>query len=339
MLCTLPKFLLWNYTILVVVQKFTPSLAFVPFLHYPQQQQALLRKNTGVNEYVAHPSPSVLLAASKDNIPPNILAEIDDDDEEEEDDTEWLNAELVDDAEFYEEDSVNDWISDREKATRRKKQKSAAAYPSQTLESDNFVSAQRAKRKKGTNSGNQATSNNAKPSKFDEGEEAPQQETNKKVYTPEEESIIQAMGGKDKSGPSSGSSKHRSSKREPGFLGDCTLTEITMDYGVPICYIADVLCMWGVPVPINPSDLLGDLVTGEQAFAMLEAINSLDVASLHDRYSNMNLINMCDWYDIDIKDAFEMAMKEGWNLPFGVQTCLRMEQEDELVRLFGDEGS
>lgn len=30
-----------------------------------------------------------------------------------------------------------------------------------------------------------------------------------------------------------------------------------------------------------------------------------------------------------------MAVKEGWSLPFGVQTCLRVEQEEELIRVLG----
>jgi hypothetical protein len=93
--------------------------------------------------------------------------------------------------------------------------------------------------------------------------------------------------------------------------------------------------MWGVPIPINIDDRLGDLVTGEQAFALLEAVNSLDVAQLHDRYSNTSLLTLCYEWDIDLQKAFEMAMKEGWSLPFGVQTCLRVEQESELLRVLG----
>mmetsp|Transcript_18557 Transcript_18557/g.25734 ORF Transcript_18557/g.25734 Transcript_18557/m.25734 type:complete len:362 (+) Transcript_18557:133-1218(+) len=263
------------------------------------------------------------------------------------DDTEWLNAELVDDAEFYDNmngDSEDDWMSDREKARTSSQQfyANAAHYSSQTLEADDFVSAERASRRaqqqprqpKGA-----ATAPAQKQPKFDKGEKEPQQETKAKVYTQEEEELIAAMGGnatpKDDTDSKSSSSTTIQSKREPGFLGDCTLTEITMDYSVPICYIADVLCMWGVPVPINPQEKLGDLVTGEQAFALLEAVYSLDISALHDRYSNMNLMSVCDWYDIDIKDAFEFSVKEGWSLPFGVQTCLRVEQEDELVRVLG----
>ena len=92
--------------------------------------------------------------------------------------------------------------------------------------------------------------------------------------------------------------------------------------------------MWGVPVPINVQDRVGDLVTGEQAFALVEAVNSLDVGALQDRYSNYSLFQVCHEFDVDLKDAFEFAMKEGWSLPFGVRTNLRVEQEEDLLRVF-----
>lgn len=149
-------------------------------------------------------------------------------------------------------------------------------------------------------------------------------------YTEEEEELIQALGGKYAAAASTGP------RREEGFLGDCTLAEIAMDYSVPICYLADVLCMWGVPVPINIQDRLGDLVTGEQAFALVEAVNSMDIGVLQDRYSNLNLLQLCNEFDIELKDAFEFAMKEGWSLPFGVRTNLRVEQEEELLRLYSE---
>ena len=81
----------------------------------------------------------------------------------------------------------------------------------------------------------------------------------------------------------------------------------------------------GLHVPISTSERLGDVVTGEQAFAVLEAVNSLDVAFLNDRYSNNSLLIVCDWYDINVRDAFNFAMREGWSLPFGVQTSLKIE--------------
>ena len=56
--------------------------------------------------------------------------------------------------------------------------------------------------------------------------------------------------------------------------------------------------MWGVPVPINVQDRVGDLVTGEQAFALVEAVNSLDVGALQDRYSNYSLFQVCHEFDV-----------------------------------------
>lgn len=181
------------------------------------------------------------------------------------------------------------------------------------------------------------------------------------VYTFEEEELINAMGGRSHrpntqefSGTNTkipgggrdpffeGNNNNANNfpegnqfYREDGFLGDSTLKEIAMDYSVPICYLADVVAGWGVPVPIDPLGRLGDMVTGEQAFSMLEAIHTLDIAALHERYSEDNLVNICDFYDIDLKEAFDFAMTRGWALPFGVRTFLRVEQEEELLEALG----
>jgi len=144
------------------------------------------------------------------------------------------------------------------------------------------------------------------------------------AFTEEEQELIDIMGGK-KIAPTT--------RRQYGYLGDSTLQEIASDYSVPICYLADVLCTWGVPIPINVHDRLGDLVTGEQAFALVEAVNSLDMGYLNDRYSNYSLMQLCIEFDMELKEVFEFAMKEGWSLPFGVRTNLRVEQEEEVLRV------
>lgn len=155
----------------------------------------------------------------------------------------------------------------------------------------------------------------------------------KSVYTDEERELIQAMGG-------SLDGEHQYSntnQREEGYLGDCTLREISQDYAVPICYLADVLMTWGVPPPISVDSQLGDLVTGEQAFALIEALTTLDNTQINERYSYDDLITLCDDYDLDLRLVFDFCMKEGYNLPFGVRTCLRVEQERELLRVMCEE--
>lgn len=227
---------------------------------------------------------------------------------------EWIpveNAEVIQNHPEDEEDE--EWLPDREKA-RRKREKVERVQSYQSDASDK-------------NSPRSQAASTVATEASTNGQEQGSKAT---PYTEEEEEVIRSMGGK---------SKKTSSKREPGFLGDSTLEEIATDYSVPVCYLADVLCMWGVPVPINVHDRLGDLVTGEQAFAILEAVHSLDIAALHDRYANQSLINLCEEWNIDLSEAFSMAIKEGWNLPFGVHTVLRVEQEDELLRNLGGVGS
>jgi hypothetical protein len=241
---------------------------------------------------------------------PNLFAanKIGRDGKEEEDVIDWeaLSAELVSEDE---DDGLNDgeWLSDREKARQRNER--ARVYVEKVQGAAKTGEKQQEEKRSTT------------PSSNSEQRASP--------YTDEEEDVIAAMGGK---------TRHPQRKREEGFLGDSNLQEIATDYSVPISYLADVLCMWGVPIPINVHERLGDLVTGEQAFALLEAVNSLDVSALHDRYSNTNLQQLCYEWDIELQEAFEMAMKEGWSLPFGVQTCLRVEQDKELLRILGGQG-
>lgn len=212
--------------------------------------------------------------------------------------SEWFSTsqELVNDGD--DDDDDDEWLPDRERALR-KRRFAQEYYAQSSSERVNQVQTPTT----ASDDDDESTANRVP------------------VYTEEEEELILAMGGKT------------GGKREPGYLGDSTLAEIARDYSVPVCYMADVLCTWGVPIPINVNERLGDMVTGEQAFAILEAIHTLDVAALQDRYSNHNLMELCDYYDMDIRDAFQMAIKEGWSLPFGVQTCLRVEQEQDLLRV------
>jgi len=245
--------------------------------------------------------------------------------EQNDDDSEWYPTELVQDDDY---DSFDDeeWLPDREKARRKKELarryfehiKNPPSKEEETEKKEEATTTTKTEQKKANDN------DDDQKKKADDNDD---DDDKKKVYNEEEEELINAMGGKPGA----------ITKREPGYLGDSTLIEIATDYSVPVCYIADVLCTWGVPVPIQTRDRLGDLVTGEQAFAILEAIHSLDISVLQDRYSNQNLVIVCDDRDIDLRDAFQMAVKEGWSLPFGVQTCLRVEQEEELIRVLGAE--
>lgn len=154
----------------------------------------------------------------------------------------------------------------------------------------------------------------------------PDSTAKKSVYTDEEKELIRSMD-------SSRDADNFLSSREEGYLGDSSLIDIARDYAVPVCYIADVLVTWGVQPPISIDSILGDLVTGEQAFALIEALTTLDNTQLNERYSYNDLLTISEDYDLDLKQIFQFCIQENYNLPFGVRTCLRVEQEKELLRV------
>eukprot|EP00560_Eucampia_antarctica_P007056 CAMPEP_0197829112 /NCGR_PEP_ID=MMETSP1437-20131217/5573_1 /TAXON_ID=49252 ORGANISM="Eucampia antarctica, Strain CCMP1452" /NCGR_SAMPLE_ID=MMETSP1437 /ASSEMBLY_ACC=CAM_ASM_001096 /LENGTH=323 /DNA_ID=CAMNT_0043430611 /DNA_START=77 /DNA_END=1048 /DNA_ORIENTATION=+ len=253
----------------------------------------------------------------------------DDKSDDDDNDIEQPQVEIVNEKdEFQYDDDDEDWLPDKEKAKRRAQRQQNMKPAEENLPPD-FRSTKNRKP-----AGVHIDDINMTPSANNKKKNKQQQEeskTNKKrlEYTDEEEELIQALGGKEGAG--------NDAKREPGFLGDCTLKEIASDFQVPICYLADVLCTWGVAAPIDVYARLGDLVTGEQAFAILEAIHTLDLGVLNDRYSDMDLITLCAEYDIELKKAFDFVVKEEYSLPFGVRTFLRVEQEDDLIRSLAKE--
>jgi len=124
--------------------------------------------------------------------------------------------------------------------------------------------------------------------------------------------------------------------REEGYLGDSTLNEISMDYSVPLFYLADVLCSWGVAPPIDVDSKLGDLVVGEQAFAVLEALTSFDPAEMYDLFSPHTLSTIRDTFGdhVLLRDVYQVAVAEQFSLPFGVHSRLRKEYVEILERNF-----
>jgi hypothetical protein len=81
----------------------------------------------------------------------------------------------------------------------------------------------------------------------------------------------------------------------------------------------------------SKGDKLHDLINGEQCYAVLEAMNSLDGIEIDDMYDDATVTEICDVNEISIKAGYEFCVREGFNLPFGVMTNLRIEQSSALI--------
>ncbi|KAG5192330.1 hypothetical protein JKP88DRAFT_191128 [Tribonema minus] len=126
-------------------------------------------------------------------------------------------------------------------------------------------------------------------------------------------------------------------ERDEGGLGDVTLADIADDYNFPVEFIYDVLCRWGVSPPIKLDDKLGSLVNGEQAFAVVEALTSVDPATVHDFYLDDTIEELAWALDVPPADIFAVCGRRRFNLPLGAETHLTNEEYRFLLKDLGFE--
>lgn len=115
-------------------------------------------------------------------------------------------------------------------------------------------------------------------------------------------------------------------------FADTRIADVASDYGFPVSYIADALVGFGVEPPIRDNDRLSDLVNGEQAFALLEALTSLDGNDVQAAYVDYTLDYAATLLDVDVADLFAACNSKGYALPHGLQTQLRREQLNTIAQ-------
>jgi predicted DNA-binding ribbon-helix-helix protein len=104
---------------------------------------------------------------------------------------------------------------------------------------------------------------------------------------------------------------------------------------VPISWIGDALCNFGVPPPIQWTARMGDLIDGEQAFEILEAMHGWDHSIMYDMYTWDSLRELAASHELDLGDVLQVCDEEGFALPFGLRSHLRVEQYARLMRRLG----
>lgn len=114
-----------------------------------------------------------------------------------------------------------------------------------------------------------------------------------------------------------------------------TVEEVARSYQVPISWLGDALCNFGVVPPIQWTARMGDLIDGEQAFAILEAMHGWDHAIMYDMYTWDSLRELAASHELEIADVLQVCDEEGFALPFGLRSHLRVEQYARLMRRLG----
>jgi len=114
-----------------------------------------------------------------------------------------------------------------------------------------------------------------------------------------------------------------------------TVEEVARSYQVPISWVGDALCNFGVVPPIQWTARIGDVIDGDQAFALLEAMHGWDHAIMFDMYTWDSLRELAASHEIPIAKVLQVCDEEGFALPFGLRSHLRVEQYARLMRRLG----
>jgi len=118
-------------------------------------------------------------------------------------------------------------------------------------------------------------------------------------------------------------------------FGDLTVENVARDYRFPVSYIADVIASFGVQPPISDAARVRDLLDADQAFALLEAVTSLDASEVDDDYVSFGLAGCAKRLEAGLAEIFALCVDNNFALPHGVETRLRRTQFDVLASSLG----
>ena len=118
-------------------------------------------------------------------------------------------------------------------------------------------------------------------------------------------------------------------------FGDLTVEQVAVDYRFPVAYVADVITGFGVQPPISDAAVIRDLLDADQAFALLEAVTSLDASEVDDAYVSFGLDGCARRLEADLAEVFALCVDNNFALPHGVETRLRRDQFDTIARTLG----
>ena len=89
-------------------------------------------------------------------------------------------------------------------------------------------------------------------------------------------------------------------------FGDLTVENVARDYRFPVSYIADVIASFGVQPPISDAARVRDLLDADQAFALLEAVTSLDASEVDDDYVSFGLAGCAKRLEAGLAEIFAL---------------------------------
>ena len=109
-----------------------------------------------------------------------------------------------------------------------------------------------------------------------------------------------------------------------------TLREISESYLFSLSFLGDYVVQLGVRPPIDVDAEVGDLMTSEQAFSLLEALTSLDPYESNIEYDSLTADELAVELDLSVEKFCYICEAEHFNLPFGMDTVLHQTVVEKI---------
>ena len=108
-------------------------------------------------------------------------------------------------------------------------------------------------------------------------------------------------------------------------ISDLSLQEISDATSFSLDYLGDFMIQLGCPAPLNIDEKIGNLLTGNQVYELLEAINTLDPYDADIGYDSVSVKELADELDVNINRILKIIGRENFHLPYGLETVLHRD--------------
>ena len=120
-------------------------------------------------------------------------------------------------------------------------------------------------------------------------------------------------------------------------ISGMTLREISSHYYFSLDYLGDFVAQLGCRIPVDVDSAVGNLMTGEQIYTLLQAINTLDPMEANLEYDAPALWQLAKELDIPLSGLLLLCERHEINLPFGDATTLHSTVAMQVRRLAEEE--
>lgn len=118
---------------------------------------------------------------------------------------------------------------------------------------------------------------------------------------------------------------------QPAGIADCLLSDVAVDYSVPIEFIVDAVLALGADHSIAVDDSVKQSLNDKQIADLLRLLSTFDAVDLAERYSDRSVKEMVDDYDLHLDSVMRICEAEGFHMCSGPASRLSLIQEDRIL--------